>query len=695
VQLFRAVRNSLLLVLFALITFTNFAAADDGMWLFTNPPKEQIQKKYNFTLTQEWLDHLRLSSSRAPGGSSEFVSPDGLLMTNHHVAQSCIHDLSTNGHDYMKNGFYAATREQEPKCPGIEFLVLTEIKDVTEQIHSAVKSGMSSADRGKATRQAMAAAEKDCSIEGFKCEVVTLYAGGLYHLYKYKKYTDVRLVFAPEFQMAFFGGDEDNFTFPRYDLDITFFRMYENGKPAHTENYLKFAKQGVKEGDLIFVSGHPGRTSRMLTVAELEFLRDVQYPLQMKSLQRRANLLLDFSKQGEEQARQAEHDLFGIQNSLKAYTGYNTFFASKDGMKKKRADEKKFRDYVAANAERKKQFGDPWGEIAEAENTLRSMFFDYQYVEMMAGFRGSLVDDARLIVRAARERSLPNDQRLRGYTDAALATRVQDLFSDAPRYKELNKVMLADSMADMQERHPENAVLVKALAGKSPKERAAEVIDGSKLDDPAVRKLLYEGGQAAVDASTDALVVLMRTIEPDALTFRKKYDDEVDSRLREGGSKVAKVRFALYGQTQPPDATFTLRLSYGPVKGYEENGKRIAWGTTMEGAYKHAAEKGNKPPHELPKSWMDAKGQIEGATPFDVVTTADIIGGNSGSPVVNTKGELVGIIFDGNIQSLPLNFMYDDKEARAVHVDSRAILESLQKIHHADALFNEITTASK
>ena len=664
------------------------------MWLFTNPPKEKIAKKYHFEITQPWLDHLRLSSSRAPGGSSEFVSPDGLLMTNHHVAQACIHDLSSNGKDYMKDGFYAPTREQEPKCPGIEFLVLTDITDVTEKIHGAVTAGMSSADAGKATRSAMAATEKACSTEGFKCDVVTLYAGAIYHLYKYKKYDDVRLVFAPEFDMAFFGGDPDNFTYPRYDLDITFFRMYEDGKPAHTENYLKFAKQGVKEGDLVFVSGHPGGTSRLLTVTQLEFLRDVQYPWATKNLDRRAKLLLDFAKQGPEQAREAEHDLFGIQNSLKAYTGYNTFFSNKEGVEKKKADEKQFRDYVAANADRKKEFGDPWGEIDEAEKTMRDIYFDYNYVEMMAGFRSSLATDARFLVRAAHERAKANDERLRGYTDAALATTAHRVLSPTPEYKDLDKAMLADSFADFQEQQPNNPSLAKALAGKSPKERAAELIDGTKLDDPAVRKQLYEGGQAAIDASTDPLIVFMRSVEADALTVRKKYDDEVEPKLRDGGMKVAKVRFAIFGQTQPPDATFTLRLSYGQVKGYEESGKHIAWDTTMDGAYKHADEHGNKAPYELPKSWMNAKGKFNGATPFDVVNTSDIIGGNSGSPVVNTKGELVGIIFDGDIESLPWNFLYDDVQGRAVNVDSRAILESLDKIYHADGLYKEIMSAS-
>ncbi|HEY3929167.1 MAG TPA: S46 family peptidase [Candidatus Koribacter sp.] len=681
-------------LLTAVLALPSVALGDEGMWLFTNPPKDKIEKKYHFTITQPWLDHLMLSSSRAPGGSSEFVSPDGLLMTNHHVAQACIHDLSTNGKDYMKDGFYAASRDQEPKCPGIEFLVLSGITDVTKRIQEAARPGMSPAEQSMATRKEMAATEKECSTEGIRCDVVTLYAGGMYQLYKYKKYDDVRLVFAPEFQIAFFGGDPDNFTYPRYDLDITFFRMYENGKPAHTENYLKFAKTGVKDNDLVFVSGHPGGTSRLLTMSQLEFLRDVQYPAAIKGLKRRADLLLDFSKRGAEQAREAESTLFGTQNSLKAYTGYNTFFDQKDGMAKKAAEEQKLKDYVSSSPEHQKEYGDPWGEIAQAEQTFKGMYLDYSYIEMAGGFRSGLAQDARFLVRSAQQRTMPNDQRLRGYTDSALPTMAHRVMAPTPEYKDLDEALLADSLADMQEQLANDPIVAKVLNGKSAKDRAAELINGTKLDDPAVRKQLYEGGQAAIEASTDPMIVLMRTIEPDALALRKKFDEQIEPKLRENSTKIAKIRFALYGFTQPPDATFTLRLSYGQVKGYEENGKHIPWDTTMEGAYKHAADHGNKDPYELPKSWMDAKGKFNGNTPFDVVNTSDIIGGNSGSPVVNTKGELVGIIFDGDIQTLPWNFQYDDVQGRAVNVDSRAILEALHNIYHVDGLYDELTTAS-
>ncbi len=669
-----------------------FAFADEGMWLFNHFPVDKVKAKYGFAPDQAWLDHVRLSSARAPNGSSSFVSADGLIFTNHHIAQGCVHDLSTNGKDYMKNGFYAPTRAEEPKCPGMEFVVLEGIEDVTDQVNAAAKPSMSTADAGKAQREEMSNLEKQCSTGDMRCDVVTLFSGAMYNLYKYKKYDDIRLVFAPEFDIAFFGGDPDNFEYPRYDLDISFLRAYENGQPAKTTDYLKWSPAGVTEGDLVFVSGNPGRTQRLFTMDQLNFLRDVQYPWQLKSLSRRVDMLQKFSAESAENAREAESDLFGLQNAYKAFNGYQGGLLDKDLMAKKAADEKALREFITSDAKRKQEFGDPWTEISKAVSVQKQMFLPFIYIDNMGGFRSELARYARTIVRATAEKQKPSNQRIRGYQDSALPTLEQRLFSTAPVYKSLDQVQLAESLAEMQERLGANNDVVKtALAGKSPGERAKELIAGTKLDEVSVRKQLYEGGKAAVDASNDPLIVLMRQVEPAALALHQQDEDEVQSVLRRSGGDIGKALFAKDGFNVPPDATFTLRLSYGAVAGYKLNGKNIPWFTTMGGAYEHATQHGGKPPYELPESWLKYKGAINLKTPFDTVSTPDIIGGNSGSPVINKAGEVVGIIFDGNIESLPWNFEYTDKVARSVEVDSRAITESLRNIYHADTLVNELT----
>jgi hypothetical protein len=669
---------------------------DEGMWLFEAFPKDKVQARYGFSPSQEWLDHVRLSSARAPNGSSSFVSADGLIFTNHHIAQGCVHDLSTNGKDYMKNGFYAPTRAEEPKCPGVEFVVLQDIEDVTSRVNAAAKSGMSDAEAGKAQRAEMSTIEKECSVNGLRCDVVTLYSGALYHLYKYKKYDDVRLVFAPEFDIAFFGGDPDNFEYPRYDLDISFFRAYENGEPAKVNNYLKWSKNGVQEGDLVFVSGHPGSTGRLRTVDQLQFLRDYQYPMQLASYQKRLAPLQKYAAQSAENSREAEHDIFGIQNSFKAVTGYEGGLKNPQIMAKKNGNEKELQTYVSSNADRQKQYGDPWSQISKAVAVQKEIYKPLYYLDNLAGFRGSLADYARTIVRSAHEKQKASNDRIRGYQDSALPTLEQELFSTAPVYKGLEKVLLTESLTEMQGvLGANNETVKKALAGKSPEERAKEVIDGTKLEDVAARKQLYEGGQAAVEASTDPLIVMMRTVEPDAVAVHTRNEDEVDSVLRKNAGTIAKIRFAQGGLNVPPDATFTLRLSYGSVKGYQVNGKNIPWFTTMGGAFDHAAQHGNKPPYELPASWSKAKSSLDLKTVYDTASTPDIIGGNSGSPVINKDAEVVGIIFDGNIESLPWNFVYDDVQGRSLATDSRAIIESLRKIYHADALANELAGPSE
>lgn len=684
--------------LLCLLTFCfgNSLYADEGMWLFNAFPKDKVKAEYGFAPDQAWLDHVRLSSARAPDGSSSFVSPDGLIFTNHHIAQGCIHDLSTNGKDYMKTGFYAATHAEEAKCPGMEFVVLENIEDVTAKVNAAVKPGMSTADAGKAQREEMAKLEKQCSSGDIRCDVVTLYSGAMYNLYKYKKYDDIRLVFAPEFDIAFFGGDPDNFEYPRYDLDISFLRAYENDQPAQTANYLKWSPNGANDNELIFVSGNPGRTSRLLTMAQLDFLRDNQYPLLLHSYTLRLDALQKFTSESSENARQAESDIFGIQNSFKAVTGYEAALKDNELMAKKAADEKDLQQYVESSPERKQKFDDPWPAIAKATDTQKEIYKPLIYVDLLGGFRGDLPRYARMIVRAAYQRQKPNDQRIRDYQDAMLPTLQTRLFSAAPIYKGLDQVLLTESLTEMRdELGADNPDVQKALAGKPPEERAKELIDGTKLEDVAVRKQLYEGGEAAVNASNDPLIVLMREIEPSAEAIHNRDEDEVQAVFREKGADIGKALFAQKGLSVPPDATFTLRLSYGTIKGYTLNGKNVPWFTTMGGAYEHAAEHGDKPPYQLPESWIQKKSALNLKTPLDTVSTADIIGGNSGSPVINTSGEVVGIIFDGNIEMLAGNFEYSDKVARAVEVDTRAITEALRNIYHADAVVNDLMPQGK
>ncbi|MGC1449969.1 MAG: S46 family peptidase [Candidatus Sulfotelmatobacter sp.] len=679
------------LIAFSFICST-LASADEGMWLYNAPPKDTIKARYGFELTQEWLDHIRLSSVRFNnGGSGSFVSPDGLTFTNHHVGAGCVQQLSTQGHDYIKTGFYAKTQAEEAKCPNLELNQLVGIEDASDKVNAGVKPGMSAAEAGQAQRAAMSEVEKDCSTStGLRCDIVTFYSGQVYNLYKYKKYTDVRLVFAPEFDIAFFGGDPDNFTYPRFDLDITFFRVYENGKPAHLDHYLQWSRTGVKDGDLIFVSGHPGNTGRLLTMSQLEFLRDVQYPSALGLYARRIALLQSFSKESTENARIAKEDIFGLQNSQKAITGYQSGLLDKSIMGAKATDEAKLRAAFKADP-KNAGAADPWDEIAQAVKVQQSIFPTLTYVERMRGFSSRLAQMARALVRVAAEKPKANAQRMREFRDSNLPSFEQQLLSTEPIYKNMEIALLTDSLSEMQDAlGKDNPDVQKALQGKTSAEAAKDLITNTKLDQVAVRKQLYEGGEAAIDASTDPLIVVMRAIDPSARAVRTQFEDKVDSVVRRDGTIVAKERFAQNGFNQPPDATFTLRLSYGSVKGYAQSGKSIPFATDMGGAYEHAAEHHSQSPYSLPESWMKSKSSLDLKTPLNFVSTADIIGGNSGSPTVNQKGEVVGIIFDGNIESLPWNFAFSDVQGRAVSVDSRGIQEALRKIYGATPLADEL-----
>jgi len=684
---------SLFLALFATSGISG-ALADEGMWPFNNVPRAEIKRKYSFDVTDDWLKKVQLASVRFNnGGSGSFVSADGLVLTNHHIASDTLQKISTPEKDYVKEGFYARTREQEAKAPDLELNQLVSIEDVTARVTGGVKPEMSPAEANAARRAAIANIEKESTEKtGLRSDVITLYQGGQYNLYRYKKYTDVRLVFAPEFAIAFFGGDPDNFTYPRYDLDMALFRVYENDKPLKVENYFKWSKTGAKDGELVFVPGNPGSTARLNTVAHLEYLRDNGMPFVIKLLNRQHEALAKYRALGEEQSRRAQEDFFSIENSLKAFRGELEGLQDKSLIAKKAKAEEALKRTVAADPKKQKDYGDAWDNIAKGRQGLKSYYKQISLLENGAAFNSDLFGIARALVRLAAESAKPNAERLPEYTDARRASLELNLYSPAPIYDDFEKVKLADSLALMQEElGADNPIVKKVLSGKSPEARAAELIDGTKLKDVDYRKQVGGGGVKAIEASTDPMIVLARSIDADARALRKRYETEVQANERANYAKIARALFDTEGTKLYPDATFTLRLSYGAVKGYEENGKHIAPFTTFEGLYKRSVEHGNKFPYELPQRWIDRKAKLNLNTPFNFVSTDDIIGGNSGSPVINKNAELVGLIFDGNIQSLVGNFIFDETQNRAVSVDSRAMIEALRKLYDATEAADELT----
>jgi hypothetical protein len=665
--------------------------ADEGMWLFNKPPKDILQKKYGFAITPEFLNHLRLSSISFGGASGSFISPEGLVLTNHHVGQGAVQNLSTKDRDLMKTGFYARTRAQELKVPSMELRVLQDIEDVTDKVLGAEKPGMTPAEAADARGKVIASIEKETTEKtGLRGVVVTLYAGGMYHLYKYKTFNDVRLVFAPEYLVAFFGGDQDNFTYPRYDLDICLFRIYENGQPLRSDNYIRWSTAGVKEGDLVLCSGHPGSTGRLLTYAQLEFLRDTSYPFTIANYKRRQAYMHEYSRKGEEQARIALRNLFGIENSLKATIGYQSGLLDKALMEKKLKDEQVLRSAVAKNPDLETPFGSAWDEVAAAEKAYASFYKPMVFFERANGFYTTYFTMARNLVRLAMEKPKPNPDRLREYRDAALPSVERGLLSPAPIYDEFETLKLGDSLAQLQEELGDWQETKWILGGRSPQDVARELIAGTKLKDVSARKKLMEGGLEAVYQSQDPMVKLALLVDPVSRGLRARYEKEVDAIETRNGARIAQAMFKLEGTAIPPDATGTLRLSFGAVKGYVENGKKILFETTFAGLYDKSQKAGNKDPYELPESFLKNKAAVRMSTPINFVSTADSIGGNSGSPLVNKKGEFVGVLFDGNIQSLPTRFVYEDKISRSVMIHGQGIIEALLKIYNAKPLVDEI-----
>ncbi len=678
---------------FLLLLTALAAQADEGMWLFNQPPRAMLRQRYQFEAADAWLDHLQKSCIRfSSGGSGSFVSGDGLLISNHHVGADALQKLSAPEKNYLRDGFYARSPSQEIKCLDLELNVLQSIADVTARVNAAIPPEADASAAFAARRRIIAEIEKESLDQtGLRSDVVTLWQGGAFHLYRYKRYTDVRLVFAPEQQMAFYGGDPDNFEFPRHDLDICLFRAYENGSPAKIKDFLRFSPGGPREGDLVFVAGHPASTSRLRTVAELEELRDQALPFRLMMFKRLEVLLSAWSARSEENGRRAKAALFGVANSRKALDGRLAGLLDPELMNAKIKAETDFKTQLAATPEWSAALA-AYDKIAAATKILGAQAVAYNLFENAAGFTSESFNIARALLRAGEERPKPNGERLREFSDSGKVSLELSLFSEKPIFENLETLILADSLTFLAGQLGADDPLVKhILDSKSPPERARQFLDGTRVRDVAFRRSLYEGGSNAVAAARDPMIELARLIDLKSRALRKVFETQTEAR-QQAHAAIARARNALLGTNGYPDATFTLRLAAGIVKGYEENGQPVPPFTTFGSLQARVAAMKNRPPFDLTPRWQKRISHLPMQTRLNFVSTDDIIGGNSGSPVVNRAGEFVGIIFDGNLQSLPWDYAYSDQQGRAISVDSASIVEALGRIYGAKNLEKELLT---
>lgn len=698
-------RATALALTLVLLIPVSIVRADEGMWTFDNPPRKQWKELYKFDPPDSWLEHVRLASVRVEGASAAFVSAEGLVMTNQHVGRSAVQKLSTAERNLIKDGFYARSRQEELRCADFEASVLVSYEDVTGRVKSAVKQ-MASDKEANAQRGAeIARIEKESTEKtALRSEVITLYNGGEYWLYRFKKYTDVRLVFAAEEQIAYFGGDYDNFTYPRYNLDITFFRAYENGAPAKTEHYLKWSEKGSAEGEFVLLSGNPGSTARLLTVAQLHYHRDTGNPLQMQSWTTRRDALVRYASKGTEEARRASTPRLSLDNSIKRLVGQQAGLQNARLMSRKEDDEKKLRAEVARRADLQQNYGTAWSQIELAyrglSTTGKQIAFSTLTPSRVDSFATTfsnpvsrLAAIATVLVRYSEEIAKPNDQRYEEFRDSKLDSLKSGLMSGAPIYPDIEESLLASWLEEAQKTlGSQDPFVLAALEGFTAAEAAKRAVTGTKLADVATRKALLEGGAAAIARSDDAMIAIARRVEPIIRRLRSWYEDRVQSVEAGAGQKIAEARFAVYGKTIPPDANSHLRLSYGKVLGYEEDTTLVPYRTTFYGLYDRAESFGQKPPYDLPERYAKGRSSLDLSTPFNFVYTADTIGGNSGSPIINRAGEIVGVNFDSNIQKLPNRYMYIDEGegSRAIGVHSAAIIEALRKLYGAEKLTAEI-----
>jgi hypothetical protein len=671
------------------------ALGDPGMWTFHDFPSALVKKEHGAVIDQAWLDRVRTATIRLSNCTASFVSPDGLILTNHHCSESCLDEHSTAEQPLVKDGFLARTRERELRCGTQVADVLMGMENVTAKVDAAIR-GLDDKTANDTRKKTLTQLEQTCEDESrhaaggpLKCESVTLYQGGQYWLYKYHRYDDVRLVFAPERAVAAFGGDPDNFQFPRWCLDMSVLRAYRpDGKPAHTPNFLTLKPEGPDAGEVVFVVGHPGRTDRLFTVAQLLELRDVFLPRWLQRASELRGRLIQFGKTGAEASRIAEDLLNGLENSIKVRRGQLDALLDDRLLTAKRAEEAALRAKVAADPPLAAASGDPWAEIARAEAVHRELDLPYTWIELGVGFNSALFNYARTLVRGAAERAKPNTDRLREYRDAALPRVAQRLSAPVPVYPQLEKLTLSFSLERMREWLGPDAPIVRQLLAKdSPDTLAARLVEGSKLADPARRKQLWEGGAAAVDASHDPMIELARATDTEARAVRKRYEDQVEAPVDAAAEKIARVRFKVFGTSEPPDATFTLRLNVGTVQGWKEGSVTVAPFTHTARLFERAT---GEDPFRIPDSWLAVKSQLDPATRFNLSSNNDIIGGNSGSPLIDAHGRVVGLIFDGNIHSISGDYWYDAELNRAVAVDPAIIFEALRKVYRAQELLAEM-----